>query len=189
MTTLLALTGALVGPYVLLTLIGFVFPSAAVSPRTRAKVGVSLLFVITSVGHFVRPDAMAEMLPPWVPARVQIIHVTGVLEILGAIGIWVRPVSRLAGACLLLMLIGMLPSNVYAAMNHVPFGGHGAAPAYLLVRVPFQALVIGWVFVATDQRSVLRDVLGREPGERRVVVSKRCRPRGWRGAGRASRRA
>jgi uncharacterized membrane protein len=154
MMTLLALSGALVGPYVLLTLIGSLFPSAAVSPRTRAKVGVSLVFIITSVSHFVRPDAMAEMLPPWVPARVPIIQVTGVFELLGAVGIWVRPVSRLAGACLILMLIGMLPSNVYAAIHHVPFGGHGAGPAYLLVRVPFQALLIGWVYVATDQRSL-----------------------------------
>jgi hypothetical protein len=40
MTTLLALTCALVGPYVLLTLLGSVFPSVAVSPQTRAKVGV-----------------------------------------------------------------------------------------------------------------------------------------------------
>jgi uncharacterized membrane protein len=161
MTTLLALTAALVGPYALLTLIGSMFPSVAVAPRTRAKVGVSLFFLMTSVGHFVRPEAMAEMLPPWVPARVPIIHVTGVLELLGAIGIWVRPVARVTGACLIVMLIGILPSNVYAAMNHVPFGGHGAGPVYLLVRVPFQALIIGWVYVATDQRSFLRDLLGR----------------------------
>jgi uncharacterized membrane protein len=161
MTTLLALIAALVGPYVLLTLIGSVFHSVAVAPRTRAKVGVSLLFLITSVGHFVRPEAMAEMLPTWVPARVLIIQVTGVLELLGAIAIWIRPVARLAGACLIVMLIGVLPSNIYAAMNYVPFGGHGAGPVYLLVRVPFQALIIGWVYVATDQRSFLRDLVGR----------------------------
>ena len=123
---------------------------------------MTLFFIMTGLGHFVRPEAMAEMLPPWVPARVPIIYVTGVLEILGAMGIWVRPVSRLAGACLVLMLIGISPSNVYAAMHHVPFGGHGIGPSYLLVRAPFQALIISWVFVATDQRRFLRGLRGRE---------------------------
>jgi hypothetical protein len=64
MTTLLALTAALVGPYVLLTFIGSMFRSAAVTPRTRARVGVSLLFLITSVGHFVRPECPSAATAP-----------------------------------------------------------------------------------------------------------------------------
>jgi hypothetical protein len=49
------------------------------------------------------------------------------------------------------MLIGVLPSNVYAAFNYVPFGGHDHGPVYLLVRIPFQFLLIGWIYWATDQ--------------------------------------
>lgn len=30
-------------------------------------------------------------------------------------------------------------------------GGHGAGPAYLLVRVPFQIFVICWTYFATGQ--------------------------------------
>lgn len=148
---LLALTLALVAPYLLLTATGRLFPAARLEPATRAKVGVSLLFLITGAGHFAQPEAMAAMLPPQVPLRLQIIYVTGVLELLGAIGIWVPAVARLTGICLIALMVGVLPSNIYAALNHVPFGGHDAGPAYLLVRVPFQILVIGWVYWATGQ--------------------------------------
>ncbi|HEX2190158.1 MAG TPA: hypothetical protein VHG51_14720 [Longimicrobiaceae bacterium] len=148
---LLFLTLALVGPYALLTLAERVFPSLKLERRTRAKVGVSALLLITASGHFLQADAMKEMLPPFVPGRLAIIYVTGVFELLGAIGIWIPRVEKLAGACLVLMLIGVLPSNVYSAFNHVPFGGHEAGPAYLLVRVPFQLLLIAWIYVATGQ--------------------------------------
>jgi uncharacterized membrane protein len=35
---------------------------------------------------------------------------------------------------------------VYAAINRVEMGGHGAGPMYLLVRAPFQLLLIGWAY-------------------------------------------
>lgn len=150
--TLLFLTLALVGPFLLLTLAGRVSPGLGVAPRTRARVGVSLLLLVTASGHFVQADAMKEMLPPFVPFRLEIVYVTGVLELLGGIGIWVPRFAKAAGACLILMLIGVLPSNVYSALNRVPFGGHDLGPVYLLVRVPFQLLLIGWIYFATDQR-------------------------------------
>ena len=53
--------------------------------------------------------------------------------------------------CLILMLIGFLPANIYSAMNHVDFGGHGEGPGYLLFRVPFQFFVIWWTYYATKQ--------------------------------------
>jgi len=81
-----------------------------------------------------------------------IIYLTGALEILGAVGVWISPLTRLTGVCLMIMLLCFLPANIYAAMNHVNFGGHGEGPAYLLFRVPFQFLVIGWVYYATTQK-------------------------------------
>jgi uncharacterized membrane protein len=82
----------------------------------------------------------------WVPARVGIIYVTGALELAGAVGLLVPRVSRLAGLSLIAFLVLVLPANVYAAFNRVEMGGHGAGPAYLLLRVPFQFLLIGWAY-------------------------------------------
>ena len=95
---------------------------------------------------------MAAMLPPSVPYRIELIYVTGVLELLGAIGVWIPRLMKLTGVCLILMLIAVLPANIYSAFNHVAFGGHESGPIYLLVRVPFQLLAIAWTYFATEQR-------------------------------------
>jgi uncharacterized membrane protein len=51
-----------------------------------------------------------------------------------------------------MMLVAVLPANVYSAFNHVEFGGHQHGPLYLLVRVPFQLLVMAWIYFATEQK-------------------------------------
>jgi uncharacterized membrane protein len=99
---------------------------------------------------------MSAMLPPFVPYRIEIIYLTGVMEILGAIGAWIAPLMTLTRFCLILMLIGFLPANIYSAMNHVDFGGHGEGPGYLLFRVPFQFFVVWWTYFATKQNSSVR---------------------------------
>jgi uncharacterized membrane protein len=149
---LLLLLLLLVAPYLTLTLAGRWIDGLKIAPATRAKVGLTLFFLFTALGHFVRTEGMAEMVPPLIPYRVELIYITGVLELLGAVGVWVPRLMRLTGLCLILMLIAILPANIYSAVQRVDFGGHGAGPAYLLVRVPFQLFVIWWTYFATEQK-------------------------------------
>lgn len=149
--TLLFLLLLLIAPYLLLTLAGRWVIGFKISPTKRARVGLSLFFIFASIGHFIRTEDMAAMLPPSVPYRIELIYITGVLELLGAIGIWIPRLTRLTGLLLILMLIGLLPANVYSAINRVDFGGHDAGPAYLLVRIPFQLFAIWWTYFATEQ--------------------------------------
>ncbi|HYG79283.1 MAG TPA: DoxX family protein [Pyrinomonadaceae bacterium] len=146
---LLFLLLLLVAPYLILTLAGRLVGGLKVAPAARARVGLTLFFLFTGLGHFLRTEAMAEMVPPRIPYRVELIYLTGVLELLGAAGVWVPRLKRLTGLCLILMLIAVLPANIYSAVQRVEFGGHGAGPAYLLVRVPFQLFVIWWTYFAT----------------------------------------
>ena len=94
---------------------------------------------------------MSEMLPAAVPFRIEFVYLTGVLELLGAIGVWIPRLTKLTGLLLILMLVGLLPVNVYSAINRVEFGGHAAGPLYLLVRIPFQLFAIWWTYFATEQ--------------------------------------
>lgn len=149
--TLLFLLLLLIAPYLILTLAGRLAAGLNLAPPVRARVGLSFFFIFTAIGHFIRTEEMAAMLPPSVPYRIELIYLTGVLELLGAIGVWIPGLVRLTGLLLILMLIGVLPANVYSAINRVEFGGHDAGPAYLLVRVPFQLFVIWWTYVATEQ--------------------------------------
>ena len=137
--TLVILLAILLGTYFLLGL-------TRISRSSRGRASLALLFLFTGMGHFAQTEAMAAMLPSWVPNRVAIVYVTGLLEIAGAIGLLVPRVSRLAAVCLLAFLICVFPANVYAAAQRVDMGGHDAGPAYLLVRGPFQLLLVWWTY-------------------------------------------
>lgn len=156
--TLLLLLLLLVLPYVILTLVARWVSGFQISRVKRARVGLTLFFFFTAIGHFLRSEEMAMMLPPVVPYRVELIYLTGVFELLGAIGVWIPRLTRLTGLLLIIMLIGILPANIYSALKRVDFGGHGAGPLYLLVRVPFQLFVICWTYFATEQKWVRRQM-------------------------------
>ncbi len=136
---LVALCAILIGSYAVLHV-----AAPRMDNGRRGRISLALLFLFTGLGHFVNPQPMADMLPAWVPARVPIIYVTGLLELAGAIGLVVPRYSRLAGICLLAFLVAVFPANVFAAVNHVAMGGHEMGPAYLLVRGPFQLALMWW---------------------------------------------
>jgi uncharacterized membrane protein len=129
-----------------------------IAPARRARVGLSLFFIFTAIGHFIKTEEMAVMLPPVVPNRVEIILVTGVFELLSAIGVWIPRLRKITGLRIMLMLIGVLSANIYSAIHGVDFGGHSSGPVYWLVRIAFQIFVIGWAYFATNNRgSTSRD--------------------------------
>jgi uncharacterized membrane protein len=80
-------------------------------------VGLAAMFVLTGVAHFAPPlrAALIAIVPPQLPAPGLLVTVTGVLELLGAVGLLV-PTTRVAAAlCLLLLMLAMFPANIYAA--------------------------------------------------------------------------
>ncbi len=110
-------------------------------PRRAARVALALMFTLTASAHFFRPASLSAMLPPQVPAPLAIIYLTGLIELCFAALLLLRANVTL-GWVIAIFLILSLPANVYSAVARVGMGGHG--PLYLLFRVPFQALLIGW---------------------------------------------
>jgi uncharacterized membrane protein len=107
---------------------------------------LALVFAFTGIGHFVKTDAMAEMLPESIPGRRALILASGIFELLLAMLLLAWPKSLLLGITIIGFLMAIFPANVYAAVRRVPFGGHSAGPIYLLVRAPVQLLLILWTY-------------------------------------------
>lgn len=115
------------------------------------RFAMSCMFVFTGIAHFPFADGMAQMLPDFVPFRMELIYLTGILEILGAIGLLIGKYSKLVGILLIIFLIAILPANIYAALNHIdPLTGetNGSGPEYLFFRVPLQLFFIGWIYLS-----------------------------------------
>lgn len=117
-----------------------------VSLTIGGVIGLVLVFLLTASAHFFTPHALAEMLPPSVPARLPIIYLTGVLEIVLALGIALPATRRLAGLAAIATLVAFFPANIYAAFAQVEMGGHAWGPVYLLIRAPLQALLVAWTW-------------------------------------------
>jgi len=116
------------------------------NPDRAGRMGLSAVFFFTALGHFMKTAEMTEMLPPSLPRRREIIWLSGVLELALAVAVLFAAAARPAGLAICAFLLLAAPANVYSAMRRVPFGGHSHGPAYLCVRLPLQALLLGWAW-------------------------------------------
>ena len=146
MTTPLAMLALLIGPYLFLGHVQTHLAGHPTSPQTRAAIGISTMFLFTGIGHFAATGPMTQMIPAWVPAPVEIVYAAGVVEIVAALLILIPRLRRPVGWFLIALLAGLLPVNVYAAFIQAPVGGHAWGPAYLLIRVPLQAILATWIW-------------------------------------------
>jgi uncharacterized membrane protein len=99
-------------------------------------VGLAAMFVLTGFAHFapaMRRDLIA-IVPPRLPAPGYLVTITGLLELLGAVGL-LLPVTRVAAAvCLLILMLAMFPANVYASRMPDP-------PKSMTARLPLRTAI------------------------------------------------
>ncbi|HEY0157626.1 MAG TPA: DoxX family membrane protein [Thermoanaerobaculia bacterium] len=124
--------------------------------RDAARIGIAVMFLFAASSRLspaITHD-LASMIPPPLTGSVWLVYLTGVFEAAGAIGLLLPRYRRLAGICLVLLLVALFPANVYAALNDVTLRGSAAMP--LLYRTPLQLLWIAtvwWSAVARRDRS------------------------------------
>lgn len=106
------------------------------------RIGLALMFALTSTAHFTatrRADLVA-MVPPALPRPELLVTVTGVLEIVGALGLLSPETARWAAAGLALLLVVMFPANVSAARRRLSLAGRPVTP--LLPRTALQLIFL-----------------------------------------------
>jgi uncharacterized membrane protein len=64
--------------------------------RDKMRVAAGVAFIIASLAHFFSPERYLPMMPPFVPAPLAMIYVSGVAELLGGIGLLIPRTVRLA---------------------------------------------------------------------------------------------
>lgn len=131
--------GLLVVPYLIARLFHFHL-------TTAGRLGLCAVFFFTALGHFFKAELMTSMLPPFVPARRTLIYLSGIFEVLLAIAVVAWPHPLYLGVIIIIYLVVILPSNIYAAVQRIPFGGHSLGPGYLFVRFPLQLVLILWTY-------------------------------------------
>jgi uncharacterized membrane protein len=135
----------LVISFVLLRGVGLLGVERLSSWRAACLGALAVMLLVTSTALFsgMKYD-LAAMMPEPLPDGLWVIYLTGAFEIAGAMGLLVPRTRRLAGVCLVLLLVAQFPANVNAALGGIPLGGEASTPLWL--RAPMQLLFIGMVW-------------------------------------------
>ncbi|GAC1398906.1 MAG: hypothetical protein NVS4B12_09440 [Ktedonobacteraceae bacterium] len=120
--------------------------------KTIARLAMGLLFILASTLHFTASEAELKIIPLFLPLRREALYITGVLEFLGGVGLFVpnRKIQRASALGLVALLVTIFPANVYQAVKNIQLGGFMNSPIYLWGRLPFQAVFIGWALWCTS---------------------------------------
>lgn len=116
-----------------------------------ARIAMSIMLLFTAIGHFAFTKGMSMMIPKIIPFKESIIYLTGIFEILLALGLIIPKFQIVSGWALIVFLLLMLPANIYASLNYVnyqkgTFDGNGLI--YLWFRIPLQFLFIIWAYIS-----------------------------------------
>jgi uncharacterized membrane protein len=118
---------------------------------------LAIFFIAAGANHFRTTEIYLGMMPPWLPWPLASVYVSGAAEILGGFGVLVPPTRRFAGWSLIVLLVAIFPANLHIAMQgRMP--GFDFSPLTLWLRLPFQAVLLGWVWwtaIASERNEIL----------------------------------
>jgi uncharacterized membrane protein len=125
------------------------------SLMTSARHGLGIALVIAGLTHFGMVEPFRAHLPSWVPARDLLVYVTGAIEIILGLALFVRHYQHQVGLAVATYLVLVFPANIYVAVAGVDVPGSPDG-WYHWVRLPFQALFIWWALRSTGAMSTFR---------------------------------
>jgi uncharacterized membrane protein len=113
------------------------------------RVILAILFLLSGCLHFIAPQTYIKIVPPYLPAHLPIVYISGAAEILGGIGLLIPSTRQVAAWGIVILLIAILPANIYMATAHLPAPGVMGQSWAQWLRVPLQLPLIYWAWLYT----------------------------------------
>lgn len=107
---------------------------------------IALFFISGGIAHFVLLDFFVQSMPDYLSYHKELVIISGMFEILGAIGILVPQTRLLAGYGLILLVIAVYPANINMALHPERYPDLSAL--FLYARLPFQFLFVWFIWWA-----------------------------------------
>ena len=108
---------------------------------------VFLWFFVGGIAHFVATETEMKIVPPYIPWPRAAVLVSGVFDLLGAVGLLWRPTRRAVGIGLFLLTIAVTPCHIYRLQRWDLFA---AIPLWALwLRLPIQVALLALIWWST----------------------------------------
>jgi uncharacterized membrane protein len=114
--------------------------------KTRAVMRwiMAAFYVVAGIGHLWTPEAFLPIVPDWVPFPREVLLVTGVCEIAGAVALVTTRLRWLAGVMLALYALCVWPANIRHAVEHIVLPPIPDSWWYHGPRLALQPVLIWW---------------------------------------------
>lgn len=120
------------------------------SKPNTLQLATTAIFLTTGTLHFVAEKFFTAIVPKSLPQPRLLVHISGVCEILGGLGLLFGRTRRPAGWGLIALLLAVFPANINMAINAERFKQF---PAWALwLRLPLQFAIIAQVWKAALAR-------------------------------------
>ncbi len=108
---------------------------------------MGVAYIGAGIAHFRTPDFYMPMMPPYLPAHLGLIYLSGVAEIVLGVAVLIPGYRKLAAWGIIALLIAVFPANLHIAINNIPIGGAEVGLGTLnWVRPPLQGVLILWAW-------------------------------------------
>lgn len=114
------------------------------------------IFVTAALAHFISPQEFVPSVPSALPFSLEIIYLTGVIELVLAVGLLFPSWRKLTAYLIIAYLIAILPAHFEMIIkDHEIFGVSGRV--FFIIRVFFQLIPIfmAWEVRHSTQKSIL----------------------------------
>ena len=106
---------------------------------------LALAFIAAGLNHFLNEAFYVSIMPPYLPAHLELVYISGVFEIAGGIALLFPGLRRVAGLGLMLLTFAVFPANIHMALHPELYVEIASATA-LYIRLPLQLVILGWLY-------------------------------------------
>jgi uncharacterized membrane protein len=110
------------------------------------RIAMAIMLLFTGASHYFKTGEMVQMMPEFLPYKIQLVYSTGAMEMTFAVALLFRRYAKWTTIALILFFLALLPANIIGSFKKVHLGGMETGPAYLYFRIPLQFLFMGWAY-------------------------------------------
>jgi uncharacterized membrane protein len=110
---------------------------------------LAAFYAAAGLGHMALTDAIMPIMPDWVPYPREVIIVTGLCEIAGAVAILIPRLRRVAGIMLALYAVAVFPANLKHAFEGIDLAGVPNSWWYHGPRLLLQPVIVWWALFSS----------------------------------------
>ena len=105
------------------------------------------LYIVAGAGHFIATRLYESIMPGYFSAHHELVLISGAAEIAGGLGILIPQTRRPAAWGLILLLIAVMPANIWMAQHPNLYPN---IPLWAIwLRLPLQLPLIWWAWLYT----------------------------------------